>query len=149
MYMHFKPNNRRLTRGTRATYTVKDEYDEYHVFIHWDGYPEGAIKYINSALPFAWELPRFEADEFAAALAAGAKTMLSGGSYQGGSVRLMHTQFDARDIEYRYVIYAKDGKLQVDAYSTNYWDEGKEKEKIFYSGDFATFNAKHGDCRHL
>ncbi len=136
--------------GTRATYTVKDGLSEqYHVFIHWDGYPKGAIDYINSALPFAWELPRFEADEFAAALVAGAKTILCGGACQGGGVRLMHTQFDACDVEYRYVIYATNGELQVEAYTTNYWDAGRETEKRFYSGDFATFRTEYRDCTGL
>jgi hypothetical protein len=37
------------------------------VYEHRDGYPKGAAKAIEAALPYAWPLPRFEADEFAAA----------------------------------------------------------------------------------
>src|SRR6266481_6505342 len=37
------------------------------VYKHMDGYPSGAAKAIEAALPYAWPLPRFEPDEFAAA----------------------------------------------------------------------------------
>ncbi len=37
------------------------------VYKHHDGYPKGAAQAIEAALPFAFRLPRFEADEFAAA----------------------------------------------------------------------------------
>jgi hypothetical protein len=37
------------------------------VYKHHDGYPEGAAKAIEATLPHAFPLPRFEADEFAAA----------------------------------------------------------------------------------
>jgi hypothetical protein len=43
------------------------------VYKHSDGYPSGAAKAIEAALPFAWPLPRFEADEFAAAFVRGNK----------------------------------------------------------------------------
>lgn len=37
------------------------------VYKHHDGYPSGAAQAIEAALPYAWPLPRFECDEFAAA----------------------------------------------------------------------------------
>jgi hypothetical protein len=37
------------------------------VYRHHDGYPSGAAKAIEAALPHAWPLPRFEPDDFAAA----------------------------------------------------------------------------------
>src|SRR5713101_2351532 len=37
------------------------------VYRHHDGYPSGAATAIEAALPHAWPLPRFEAEEFAAA----------------------------------------------------------------------------------
>jgi hypothetical protein len=43
------------------------------VYKHHDGYPAGAAKAIGAALDFAWQLPRFEADEFAAAFVAANK----------------------------------------------------------------------------
>lgn len=53
--------------STRACYTFKDSSGSYHVYKHCDGYPKGAANSIMAALPFAWSLPRYEADEFAAA----------------------------------------------------------------------------------
>ncbi len=47
------------------------------VYKHHDGYPSGAALAIEKALDYAWKLPRFEADEFAAAFVAGNKTSVS------------------------------------------------------------------------
>lgn len=46
------------------------------VYQHWDGYPSGVQATINKTIEsgLAWELPRFEADEFAAAFIAANKT---------------------------------------------------------------------------
>src|SRR5271166_6263079 len=43
------------------------------VYKHHDGYPSGAAAAIEAALPYAWPLPRYEADEFAAAFVAANK----------------------------------------------------------------------------
>jgi hypothetical protein len=43
------------------------------VYKHSDGYPRGAPEAIERAIPHAWKLPRFEADEFAAAFVRGNK----------------------------------------------------------------------------
>ena len=64
--------------STRAMYTFiepdhKDAKRGFHVYKHHDGYPSGAAQAIEAALPFAWQLGRFEADEFAAAFVAGNK----------------------------------------------------------------------------
>jgi hypothetical protein len=47
------------------------------VYKHMDGYPSGAAKAIEAALDFAWALPRFEPDEYAAAFVAAAKQSTS------------------------------------------------------------------------
>ena len=60
--------------STRALYTFIDGDSTHHVYKHHDGYPEWAAKHIEAALPFAWALPRFEADEFAAAFVAANKS---------------------------------------------------------------------------
>lgn len=97
--------------STRALYTFKDESGEYHVYKHHDGYPEGehgAIYTIAKALKLAWDLPRFEADEFAASFVATHKEM-------PGGVRLMIGGRDnfPDDIQYHYIITAKNGMLHV------------------------------------
>jgi len=61
--------------STRGVYSFIDNDPEwgmgdgrtYHVYKHSDNYPTRAAKSIKQALIFAWHLPRYEADEFAAA----------------------------------------------------------------------------------
>lgn len=118
--------------GTRALYTFKDGSDSVNVYKHWDGYPTGAIQHIKAAIPFAWALPRFEANEFAAAFCAGNKPAT--GPYSGGDVRIMPSgtpdkvasKFCA-DIEYRYEITANDDELVIRAFEFN----GSKGAQIF------------------
>jgi len=98
--------------GTRAIYIFEDEHDhvgrpdEVYVYKHYDNYPEGAVDFIEEAKEFAWELPRFEADEFAASFVAANKDR------RGGGVRLVNARFKDRDemleandwCDYHYVI---------------------------------------------
>ena len=98
--------------GTRAIYIFEDEHDhvgrpdEVYVYKHYDNYPEGAVDFIENAKEFAWELPRFEADEFAASFVAANKDR------RGGGVRLVNARFKDRDemleandwCDYHYVI---------------------------------------------
>jgi hypothetical protein len=63
--------------STRACYRFIDRPGDgaeiVTVYKHSDGYPEGAVCWITRAIDFAWPLPRFEADEFAAAFIAANK----------------------------------------------------------------------------
>ena len=61
--------------STRAIFSFYDKHSPkgIHVYKHSDGYPSGAFDAIGNAFPFAWPLPRFEADEFAAAFVCGNK----------------------------------------------------------------------------
>lgn len=60
--------------STRALFTFKDETAAFNVYKHYDGNPSGAARVIRHAIDyFAWPLPRFEADEFAAAFVAAGK----------------------------------------------------------------------------
>lgn len=97
--------------STRGLYTFRDEHDSYTVYCQCDNYPSGAVKKIEAALKFAWELPRFEADEFAASFVAAEKP--SG----GGQVRLLNCQGDETfDMgqEYHYIITCKNKKLHIE-----------------------------------
>jgi len=92
--------------GTRAIYIFEDENEEVWAYKHYDNYPRGAADFIENAKEFAWELPRFEADEFAAAFVAANKNR------RGGEVRLVNALFKDRDemleanhwCDYHYVI---------------------------------------------
>ena len=95
--------------ATRAIYTFKDSDQSIHVYKHWDGYPECALKFIAKALPYAWELPRFEPDEFAAAFVAGNK------KNRDGDVRLLDCGSNVPDVgqEYHYIVTVQGGRLWV------------------------------------
>src|SRR6266436_8888976 len=54
--------------STRSNIIVEDQYGRVQVYRHYDGYPEGVIPELIKSLEFAWPLPRFEADDFAAAI---------------------------------------------------------------------------------
>ena len=47
--------------STRATISVSDETDTFHIYIHCDGVPEYVLPLINKATKYAREFPRFEA----------------------------------------------------------------------------------------
>jgi hypothetical protein len=92
--------------GTRAVYTFIDADDSFSVYMHWDGYPRCACRFIAKALPLAWPLPRFEADEFAAAFVAANKQ-------QAGNIRLTSGPDAPGDLAYTYEISCRDGQLHV------------------------------------
>lgn len=135
--------------STRASYTFADVNSVHHVYKHHDGYPSGAAQAIANALPNAWPLPRFEADEFAAAFVAGNKNNMAGG------IRLMREWMDAWDIEYHYVITSKkpsdavasvqnpldDGAdgLHVVAYAVNKPMKGDWEVEQIFAGSLAEF----------
>lgn len=97
--------------STRAIYTFSEGDHSIHVYKHHDGYPyasygkgepleAGGLLWIKKAKELAWELPRFEADEFAAAFVAANKT-------GEGGCRLItaeHPWEYASDAEYWYKI---------------------------------------------
>lgn len=98
-----------------ASFEFKDKYDSYLVYKHCDGYPSGAADSIKGALLYAWELPRFEASEFAAAFIAANKT------HGGGNV-YCDVKEHSSDVQYRYIITCEDGRLMVE----NVTDSSKE-----------------------
>ena len=92
--------------GTRAVYTFIDDDGRHSVYKHWDGYPAWAWRFIANALPLAWPLPRFEADEFAAAFVAANKK-------DAGDIRLTTGPEAHGDLAYSYEIRCQDGHLHV------------------------------------
>lgn len=103
--------------STRALYTFTDEqfgeHHEYHVYKHHDGYPTGALEAIENALANAWKLPRFEADEFAAAFISANK------AHEGGIRLTIGETWDkaaSGDCEYHWIISFDGKNLIVEAY---------------------------------
>ena len=102
--------------ATRGIYKFIDNVSTHYVYKHWDNYPSAAAKFIQNALEFSWELPRFEADEFSTSFIVANKK-------ESGDVRLMDkleedeasiiASLDERWIEFLYEISCKDNKLHV------------------------------------
>lgn len=95
--------------STRAVFTFHAyQRDTFHVYKHCDGYPEYARETLFNALPYAWPLPRFEPDDFAAAFIAGNK------SKGGGNVYISEGWKSHADLSYRYEItcWIVDWRLQ-------------------------------------
>jgi hypothetical protein len=127
--------------GTRAVFTFFHQNvsnDAYSVYKHSDGYPEGAAEFLTKAIPFAWELPRYESCDFAAAFVAANKK-------KGGDV-YMTTGSDAHfDIDYYYEIFpsTKNDQLCIYAYSVdnngmNIVFEGRVKDFVNTHGNSGT-----------
>lgn len=86
--------------STRATITVADEHSSFDIYQHHDGYPEGPhglVRNIAMARRLAWDPPRFEAADFAAAVVAVLKD-------RGGSTYLTEDPNAHTDREYHYRI---------------------------------------------
>ena len=86
--------------STRATITVADDHDSFDLYQHHDGYPDGPhgmVRHIALAQRLAWDLPRFEAADFAAAVVAVLKD-------RGGSTYLAADAEAHCDRAYHYQI---------------------------------------------
>ena len=126
--------------GTRAVYTFNDGDDKFHVYKHWDGYPEGAALFFMKAIPYAWGGTRFEAMDFAAAFVAGNK------KEGGGDVYFTKGPNVHGDLEYVYELYQNDlGGLMIKAYHAN-WDDVKSRtvKTQMFKGTLIAFVQKHG-----
>ena len=108
--------------GTRAVYSFSDDRETFHVYKHWDGYPENALQYISFAKDRAWKLPRYEADEFAASFVAANKI-------GEGDIRLTPHYNKHGDLDYRYEVRCRsnDKDLHVTIYDVGY---GGNKDTI-------------------
>ena len=102
--------------GTRAVYTFIDQGNRHSVYKHYDGYPRWGCQFIANTLPLAWPLPRFEADEFAAAFVAANKK-------QAGDIRLTTGPEAHGDLAYRYEIRCPGGRIHVRIYGCAHDDQ--------------------------
>ena len=103
--------------STRACYTFKDKHGAFSVYYHYDGYPANALQMINKAKESAWQFPRFEADEYAAAFCYVAKDGRAGGA------RLTEGPHRHGDLSYRYDIYFKNNDLMVKIWQVDFKNE--------------------------
>ena len=103
--------------STRACYTFKDKHGAFSVYYHYDGYPANALQMINKAKESAWQFPRFEADEYAAAFCYVAKDGRAGGA------RLTEGPHRHGDLSYRYDVYFKNNDLMVKIWHVDFNNE--------------------------
>lgn len=86
--------------STRATITVADDHDRFDLYQHHDGYPDGPhglVRHLALARRYAWDLPRFEAADFSAAIIAVLKD-------RGGSTYLTKNAEAHTDRSFHYRI---------------------------------------------
>ncbi len=130
--------------STRSNIIIKDNYNTIQLYRHCDGYPEGIIPDLALALEFAWELPRFDATDFAAAVVRAWKDKGGGNIYIDGSPKAF--EMIHGDSEYVYVIKFDQEKNEpfVEIYDWHeHWLDNssisiksfkpKAKEKIYFS----------------
>jgi len=137
--------------STRGVYTFRDEHQIVHIYKHSDNYPEGphgGIAAIEKAKPFAWPLPRFEADEFAAAFVAAHKIpavdMDSPAVSRGGFIRCFPAGVDnpwefSSDAAYWYMVSQFEGALWVTVNAVNWAseDEAQHTCEPLFAGPLA------------
>jgi len=146
--------------STRAMYTFKNKKQTVHVYKHHDGYPEGALSWIANARNYAWQLPRFEPDDFAAAFVAANKPKFNPDDKYpnaGGGVRLCDTSIKepwefSSDSEFWYVVTFEPkkqadtdifpgGALHLKIYEVSWWKT--IKNKLMFSGTLEAAIAKY------
>ena len=142
--------------STRACYTFVESNGggQHHVYKHHDGYPYegqldanglktlasktkfecGGLVFIENAKQFAWELPRFEADDFASAFVVANKPR------GGGGVRLINTRdpWDfSSDSEYWYKVThsrADSSDVHVEVYHVDWWNRNDRRNQLISKG---------------
>lgn len=123
--------------STRSNIIVRDKFDCICIYRHSDGYPDGehgVIATLNKALDYAWDLPRFEASDFSAAIVAAwkqpSKSFDGKNIYRGGNIYIDGNCPKSNpfkkvhpDCEFVYIIDPplKDGKMpQITCYSVEW-----------------------------
>lgn len=102
--------------GTRAVITFKDDTGTYSVYQHWDGDPETIFSNLERVVN-CWGLPRFEADEFAAAYVAAHKN-------GAGNIRLSKGPRAHGDLSYTYTVTHNNGDMFL---NVSYKSSGSSK----------------------
>jgi len=126
--------------STRATITVADDRESFDLYQHHDGYPDGPfglVRHIAMARRLAWDLPRFEAADFSAAVIAVLKD-------RGGSTYLTKDASEHADRSYHYRIepVREDTVPRVMlTISRASWQHGQDDVEIF-SGEIPSAVSK-------
>lgn len=124
--------------ATRAVVTFVKENQSISIYKHWDGYPErkGMLYQIKKALSYAWALPRYEPDDFAAAYIRANKKK------GGGDVYVTTCAEDHWDIEWKYEVKMVGGSLSVFCYRLEYQEEFSFDGETSYKEDWVLDRVK-------
>ena len=130
--------------GTRGVYTFKEKGQAWHVYVHWDSYPTGGAQKLHATVNSdkVWKLPRYEADEFAAAFIAVNKI-------DGGNIRLQKGRTSAIDVEFGYTIWPdpKTHQLMLEVSATDFWGP-KPVERSLWKGLLTNFTEEVAKSIH-
>ena len=116
--------------STRATITVSDDNDRFDIYQHHDGYPDGPnglVRQLAMAPRLAWELPRFEAADFTAAVVAILKD-------RGGSTYLTERAEGHGDRSFHYRLEPLRGGVSTQVQLTitrPSWRENEPDREVF------------------
>lgn len=127
--------------STRGVYIFKDKNGgEFHVYKHWDNYPSGACEFLVDAMKKAWQLPRFEADEFACAFIAANKDC-------EGGVRLIPHGVTDMGQDYTYIITCPNSNIIGEPNSAElmieFTDIDENEKEFTFRGSLAAMLAQY------
>lgn len=124
--------------STRATYRISDGDNLQYFYIHYDGYPEGAIRYFQQMISNLNELM----GEDTAGLYRAGKAIIAFGMLPFAEFTKDHELHG--DTEYRYNLYydKKDNTWFLKAYEYN-WDLAFTNFQQLYQGDLIGFIDKY------
>ena len=112
--------------STTSTIQISDDEDTFFIYRHSDGYPwgeHGVPATLAKAIPFAWELPRFEAMDFAAAIVRAWKE-------GGGNIYFTKGHDNHADSEFQYTVTFGDDGLRLKAEDVGFaFDNISEEER--------------------
>lgn len=115
--------------STRCTVTVRETQggrEAYSLYRHCDGYPDtkhGVVNTLALALPLAWQAPRFEADDFAAAIVSAWKD-------GAGYIRLTSGRDAHGDTEFHYEVFPVDGCAKLQVYIRTRSDDWRKSGRV-------------------
>jgi hypothetical protein len=114
--------------------------EQCSIYRHSDGYPDGehgVPATMRAALAYAWPLPRFEADDFAAAMVAAWKAPgVPGDRYRtgGGNIRLLPHGVTpdafAGDSEWHYSVWCDKGRIMCRVWEATF-PEGYDGSRVW------------------
>jgi hypothetical protein len=97
--------------STNAIITFSDEEYSYSIYQQYDGDPKEVAKSLTAALEFAWPLPRFEPEEFAAAY-------IRANKVRAGGLYLTH-KGEYEETPYAYRVTLEDEQIRVHVTTPN------------------------------